>query len=452
MKIKNKLKNEKKVKKENNVGEKERKLVKITKKILFIAVCVILLELVIMLITYLKRENNISYIDTINSIKLIDNKYYLGAGSSNFRYSKFNDIKKYKYAPASDGDNYKNVVAEQAKLVKYDLNMDVIWEKTFECDYDSSYYDAIKVSDGYLAVGSYIYNYSQIEEYTRDGLIVKYNDDGNIVWYKNYQVLGDTEFYKVIEVKDGYIAIGQSIYENMELGNHTSGGGIIVKYDYDGNVLWFNNFGGNKSGCFKDIIVVDDGYIVCGKDGANYGLLVKFSNNGNIVWHYSTYELAITDNSAFNAMALYDNKLYIASSINYSDEVSDKDEPIYKFKGCVYVYDLNGKCLKKYRSDKCEVFEDLIVSDTGIILIGHTNKTASSYANQTGIIAKMSLDGKEIVSDYFGGMNNDVLTTIIDNNSDYLVCGYSNSFGNKKDFNVIYRNVSKNINIIYEKN
>ena len=47
-------------------------------------------------------------------------------------------------------------------------------------------------------------------------------------------------------------------------------------FDYNGEVVWKNNFGGNKSGSFNDIVVVSDGYIVCGKDGANYGLIVKF--------------------------------------------------------------------------------------------------------------------------------------------------------------------------------
>ena len=66
----------------------------------------------------------------------------------------------------------------------------------------------------------------------------------------------------------------------MEIGNHDTGGGIIIKYDYDGNIIWTNNFGGNKSGIFNDIVKVDDGYICVGKDAYNYGMIVKFNLNG----------------------------------------------------------------------------------------------------------------------------------------------------------------------------
>ncbi len=445
-----------KIKKENDKKKTKKKRVydkfKILKTILIIASSIIVIELFAMLIMYANRENKITYLDTINNVSLINNDNYLATGSSNFRNSKYNDKKIYEFTDSVTNTKQK-IIAEQAKLVKYDQNMNIVWEKTFETDYDSTFYDSVKVSDGIIAVGSYIYEYDQIELKVRDGLIAKYDNDGNFKWFKNYQVLGDTEFYRVIDVSDGIIAIGQSIYENMELGNHTNGGGIIVKFDYDGNIIWKNNFGGNKSGSFNDIVVVDDGYIVCGKDGANYGLIVKFNKNGEIKWHYSTYELAVTDNLGFNAMELYDNKLYIASSINYSDEKNDKGEPIYKFKGCIFVYDLNGKCIKKYRSDNSETFSDLIISENGITAIGSVIKNDDKkYSNYTGIIVKFDLEGNELINEYYGGLNNDVLSTIIDNQDEYLVFGYSNSFGNKKDFKSFNISVSKDNKEIFSKN
>ena len=441
-------------KKENSKSNEkiQKKQFKKKKKILKIAVIIcgsiIIMELLIMLIMYLINEKKINYLDTINNISLVNDKYYLAAGSSNFRYSKYNDKKIYKYYNDELSAGYEKIIAEQAKLVKYDLDMNIIWEKTFNGDYDSTFYDATVVSDGIIAVGSYIYEYDQIELRTRDGLIVKYDDNGNVKWFKNYQVLGDTEFYKVIDVSDGIIAIGQSIYENMEIGNHVNGGGIIVKFDYDGNVIWKNNFGGNKSGSFNDIVVAKDGYIVCGKDGANYGLIAKFSKTGEIKWHYSTLDLAVTDNLGFNAMELYNNKLYIASSVNVSGKEDEKGNPIYQFDACVYVYDLNGKYVKKYKfgTDAEERFNDLIVSENGITAIGHTTSKEMFEAdidNQTGIIIKFNFDGEVISKDYYGGMNFDVLTTIIDDNDNYLIGGYSNSFGNKKDFAPVYKSIDK---------
>ena len=42
-----------------------------------------------------------------------------------------------------------------------------------------------------------------------------------------------------------------------------------------------NNYGGNKSGLFNDVIEVEDGYIVCGRDAANYGIIIKIEVNNN---------------------------------------------------------------------------------------------------------------------------------------------------------------------------
>lgn len=444
-KDKNIIKEDKKLKKEKKPMDIKRKM-KIIKNIAIICVCLIIFELFIMLIMYFKNESDIKYLDTVNNISLIDNKYYLEAGSSNFRYSKYNDKKVYKFYNKENKKD-ERIIAEQAKLVKYDLNMNVIWEKTFDCDYDSTYFDAINVSDGIIAVGSYIYKYDQIELRTRDGLIVKYDNDGNIKWFKNYQVLGDTEFYRVIDVSDGLIAIGQSIYENMEIGNHDTGGGIIVKFDYEGNIVWKNNFGGNKSGSFNDIVVVNDGYIVCGKDGSNYGLIAKFDKKGELKWHYNTLHLIETDSLGFNAMELYDNKLYIASSANVSDEKDENNNPIYKFDAAIFVYDLNGKYVGRYKfgSDGEECFNNLIIDDNSIIAIGYTTSKDmfKGIDKQTGIIVKFDLKGKELDKTFFGGLNNDVLTTIIkDKDNNYLIGGYSNSFGNEKDIIVYYKRIN----------
>ena len=267
------------VKKENSKKKVNNRGFKILKIVFIIAACIVVIELIVMLIMYFRNESKINYLDTINDISLIDNSYYLGAGSSNFNGSKFNDKKTYKLYTDESKSDYRKIIAEQAKLVKYDKDMDVVWEKTFDTEYDSTFYDAVNVTDGYIAVGSYIYEYEQIDLRIRDGLIVKYDNDGNVKWFKNYQILGDTEFYKVIDVSDGVIAIGQSIYENMEIGNHINGGGIILRYSKDGELLAKNNFGGNKSGVFNDIVEVEDGYIVCGRDATNYGIVAKFKKD-----------------------------------------------------------------------------------------------------------------------------------------------------------------------------
>ena len=419
---------------------------------------ILFLELVVLFITYYVREKNLAYIDTINDIYLIDSEYYLASGSSNFRYSKYNKRKTYEYKD-SDG-HVKNIVLEQAKIVKYDLDMNIIWEKTFSSKYDATFYSAIKVDDGYVAVGSYISKYSQIALNTRDGLIVKYDLDGNILWFKNYQLLGDTEFYKIININDGYIVVGQSIYENMQVGNEL-GGGIIIKYDLDGNIVAKNNYGGNKSGKFNDIVEVDDGYIVCGKDATNYGILVKFKKDFNretsdinlistkIIWN-KTY--SHTDNLGFLDMSIYDNKIYLASASNVSSLKDDNGNLIYSYDAGLVIYNTDGKYIRRYTfgGNNLDRYNAVLVNNNGIYLVGSSKSNDIDIANfpknssQMGIFVKYDFNGNVIDKAYYGGNNTDILSKIIESNDNsYLIVGYSNSklhfnTSNNKDYMITY--------------
>ena len=277
----NKFKKKEKVKKVVDKGTIFKRRFKL---VLIISVLIIVIELIAMYLINVNKNSALTFIDSYNSIRDYDD-YYLASGSSNFKYSRYNDSFIYEYTDTNiEGNPKREAYAEQAKLVKYDKELNIIFESTFMGDYDSTFYDAISVGNDIYAVGSYIYEESQISLRTRDGLFVKYNENGEMEWFKNFQILGDTEFKRIMYVDDGFIVVGQSIYENMEIGNHVTGGGIIIKYDMDGNIVWNNNFGGNKSGIFNDVIKVDDGYICVGKDAVNYGLIVKFSLDGEILW------------------------------------------------------------------------------------------------------------------------------------------------------------------------
>ena len=262
----------KKVKK--NVSTKNEPLFTPKTKKLFIIVSIICLliilgECIYLFVRYLDIESKTVHYDSLNSVA-IDNSGVVAAGSSNFRYSKYN-----KYTKG----------LEKAKLIKYDNNGKVIFEVKYKKGINTTFSSVISVSDGYIVVGSGVIKKKEKLDEAREAIILKYDKDGKLVWEKFYQVITNTRFNKVIETNDGYIAIGQSIYANMELGNHTTGGGIIVKYDKEGNVVWKNNHGGTKSGNFNDIVEVNGSYYVVGKDASDYGNIVKYNSNGEYQWH-----------------------------------------------------------------------------------------------------------------------------------------------------------------------
>lgn len=401
------------------LNEKEFKFNKILKVISIACLIVIAVELIGMaLLQYINDKKN-TYYDLLYKINVSDDKY-LGAGSSQFKYSKFNNWQK----------GY-----EKAKLVSYNQKGKILFEKTFKSDYNSTYYSAIKVNDGFIAVGSYESKKYQLEDKTRDALIVKYDEKGKVLWYKNYQVLGDAKFLDVIEDNNGYIVVGQSIYQSMEIGNHDNGGGIIVKYDPNGNIVWKNNFGGNKSGIFNSIIKVNDGYIVVGKDSVNTGLLVKFDFDGKRIW-FKNY--SYTDKIGFTDIAKTDDDYLLVVG------AKEIDKDLYD--ALVVKYSLDGDKIDEYTltGKKNERFNAIATTMDGFITVGYTNSNDIGIKDfkveekdQTGIITKYDNLGNITWIKSFGGNKYDNLTDVIlgipkqsdviNKKENYVIVGHSQS-------------------------
>lgn len=404
------------------------------KKVVILCVVIIIIELIAMLIMKIVRERNIDHFDNLNDVILVDDGY-VGVGESDFDNSKFVSKKYYQHTDTITKTK-ERILANQAKIAKYDKDMNIIWESTIDNKYDSTFYSVIKVNDGYLAVGSYVEEYQQIDANTRNAILVKYDLNGKILWYKDYSVLSDTEFYKIIDDgNDNYVIIGQSIYENMEMGTHTTGGGIIVRYDKEGNLLAHNNYGGNKSGSFNDIIKVDDGYIVCGKDAVNYGIVIKFKKDFNreesdsglitkkIIWN-RTY--SNTDEVGFTGMVLHDNTLYTIGAVNVSKDKDKDDKPIYKYDAGIVLYNTNGKYLGKYSLEE-EVhhrFNSVIQSGEELILTG-LNDVDNKNEKKGSMIIKYNLSDnkfsdKKIKDNYY-------ISKIMKLNNKLLIIGNSNN-------------------------
>ncbi len=444
-----------KVRKERKQERDYFKLKRVAKVVTIVCVSIVVIELILMFLYRERNENQITYNDTLYSVESINDEYYLAVGSSNFKHSKYNDPFIYEYQDGIQTDKINRVYAEQAKLVKYDKNLNLVFEKTFKTKYDSTFYDVKVVGDKIIAVGSYVKEEKQLSLNTRDGLIAKYDLDGNFLSSENYQILGDTEFKKIVVVDDGYLLVGQSIYENMEIGNHDQGGGIILKYDMDGKFQWKSNFGGNKSGILEDVIKVDDGYIACGKDAYNYGMLIKFDLNGNRKW-VKNYEN--TDQYGMYDIELKDDKLYIASAMNVSDEVTESGDKVFKYDACIFVYDLNGELVDTFsiKGNNDDRFNSIMLLDDKIIAVGYTKSsdikiTGINYQKDMseGMIVEFDYNGKILKTATYGGKKNEILNDIIlaipdtadkiNNTNPYIIVGYTNSKrnlfkGNNKDY------------------
>jgi len=217
--------------------------------------------------------------------------------------------------------------SNDAIIVKYDFNGNVRWKKNFGGGYWDDFRSVTVVPGGVVAVGvSDCNNLGSFEDglyaksdwagikgknnedsEDRDAIIVKFDNAGNVVWKKLFGGKGRDEFNSVTAISDGIIAVGYS--QSASFGAHDWAGvagkgkwdAILVKYDFNGNMVWKRNFGGSNEDAFHSVATVSDGFVAAGFSvGGSFGtgdwagfkklgqfyvaVIVKFDNKGNAVW------------------------------------------------------------------------------------------------------------------------------------------------------------------------
>lgn len=398
---------------------KKYNLKKITIICAIVCIIIILIEGGLYLHLKNKQEQGISYYDAYQMV-IADGKDIIAVGSSDFKKSKHNEYTK---------------GLEKGKLVKYDKDGNIIFEVQYDKGLSSTFTSVLVLEDSYIVTGSGEYSEQQQQNKTRDAFIIKYDKKGNKVWEKYYGVLANTRFNKVIKVDDGLVVIGQSIYENMEVGNHTTGGGIIVKYDFDGNEVWHNNHGGNKSGCFNGIVEVDGNFYIAGKDGADSANIVKFNSKGEYVWHEN---YSFTDSLGFQDLVYHNDKLYAVGSKKILTKEQEKERKTDNTDGLIAVYDMKGKLKDEvtFGGSKLERYSSIKILDDKFYITGISNSLDADLdiklnkeveGISSGFILSYNEKLELVDSKVLGGMNNDVITNMSLNDDELYISGFSNS-------------------------
>ena len=378
--------------------EQKKKILKIINIVIIFCFIVLLFEIGYGVYSkYFKEEKSV-YFDGINSVIKTDNGY-ASVGSNN------------------NNNNYY----ERGKFTIYNSNREKKVEKIFNKGFNSAFFDICSDEDNYVVVGSYETNKKEHKNSIREALIIKYDNKGNVLFENKYKVLNNSKFNSVIKVDDGYIVVGQSVYENTKVGKSENGGAIIVKYNLDGKLMWEKSFGNSKSAVFNDVIM-NDGYLYCvGKDDNRVGIIVKYDLEGNMIF---TNDYKYTDALGFTGIVELNDYLYVSTGKRITD--SDTDGMIVK-----YDLDLTYIDEESYNNGSVERFNKIISdSKDHIIMIGNGYiRDEDDSVNSDGIIAKYNTELNKIAVVSYGDDKDDYFNDLVLDGEDYLVAGYS-SFEN----------------------
>ena len=390
-----------------------------TKRIIHLVIFIVLSFLLVYGVYFLFfRQDKVVSLDSYDSLNslILDGTDIVAVGSSNFRYSDSVDY---------TGGN------EQAKVIKYNKKGEVLFETAFTEGILSKYYSIVLTDDGYVTVGSY-----EIDQDDRVniGLIVFYDKDGNIVWKNELATSGDTIFYDVDTVSDGYIVVGQSL-SDQPLEN----GAVIAKYSRSGSLVWKKYFGNTDSTAFKGVEVAKDRIYAVGLDQKDMGILACFQLDGQYSWHK---EYLYTDDLGLSDIYYFKNNLYVVGGKKVLDsELVDEERNTSNTDALLLKYSLEGDLLfeKTFGGSNLEHYNSLTAYGNNLYVVGYSNSTDSGLkiftdgVKKAGIFVKYDLDGEMEKKTVYGGSNDDNLTGIVTDNSNLYITGYSNS----KDGNLL---------------
>lgn len=373
-----------------------RRKVQRYKTISFICIVILICELCYIGYRTLYRSEKSVYFEGVNAIISTDNSY-ITVGSNN------------------DNDNHY----EKAKISYYNLAKEKVFEKLYNIGYNSSFFGVAVDGEDVIAVGSYEKEEKDHNDSVRRALIVKYDSIGNVVFEKDFGLLDNSKFTSVVVDGEYYYVTGQSIYRNTRVGNK-DGGAILLKYNKDGDLIWYKTYGSSKNSIYNDLVIAGNNIYTVGTDNNYIGVIVKYDLDGN----YLTYnDYKTTDSIGFSGIVATNKSIYVSGALRREND--NTDAMIVR-----YSYDCRYIDQAVYTGEGIERFNKMIVDDQGRIVAIGTQAIAQEDVgiteyNYDGIIAKYDEDLKQIDLVNYGADRDDYFTDIIFDKGEYVVAGYS---------------------------
>ncbi len=348
-------------------------------------------------------------------------------------------------------------------LTRYNDDGNVIWRKAVGSKRGLNVFtDVIALSDGsFYAVGYAVNAFGQTGKGYYDGIVCKYDKNGNEIWKKSFGTSTvDTFNAAALTSDDGIVAVGAVGNNNGDAAgfgkNELESAAVIVKYDSNGDLVWKNVVGGDRDS-FSDVAISKNGDIFCTGNfasgvffknrGKADGGVVKFTSGGKYV---SNTPISGSGADIFTGITACENGGVVVVGKSNSND-TDANTSFFTgdmasrggFDAYIIKYndDLSVNFAKPFRGQYDDDLVDIVEKEDGtFIATGSSNSSTRDFKGITTrggddiVIASFDKFGDPIWARSFGGTANESANAVcLSEKGGYVIAG---------------RTLSKNIDMI----
>ena len=207
---------------------------------------------------------------------------------------------------------------------------DTLWTCSLGGDNDDMGWAAVETPDQCYLVVAMTKSYGAGDQGRSDIWLIKINDNGDVLWTRTYGGEETDQAYHILQTLDhNYVLVGWSDSYGAE-----SEDGLIIKVDGDGEVIWTRIYGGPDDEKFWHCTTTpDSGLVLVGYnnpeniDDRIRGWMFKVDSNGDSLWskYYPEQRIIIS-----NAVVSGISEGLVFTGWSYSDYGAAKDAFIVK--------------------------------------------------------------------------------------------------------------------------
>jgi hypothetical protein len=253
--------------------------------------------------------------------------------------------------PRGGNSGYQDVL-----VAKYDLNGNMIWNRTWRESY-REYGQDIYLDSNHIYVTGETKEDAHITTHG-DAFLLKYDLDGNQIWNKTMYAHGGATSLAVL---DGYIYV---------TGTDTSQGVALWKIDSNGDLIWTEEWG-NDDNADPYSLFAGNGYIyIVGETWEDHDVfLLKYDTAGNLKWSQTWGRSNYFDIP--HSVSVNEGHIFVGGETMVSPgtgEVNNYDAFLLK-------YDLNGNLIRKKNWDtgEDESVNAMFIENGDIFLTGRVD-------------------------------------------------------------------------------